>query len=867
MAKFDDKISTLINTQLPDFVIDDHPKFAQFLKTYYQFMESAELQVTSIESTDGITLENETGTTKNLTLNGSKLGAEKTQLDKDDKILLEETVFGKFTFGETITGQTSGATATILAEDLANERVFVSSQNKFIVGETILGSSSNAQAVINAYRPNPVNSIQKLTNFRDPDNVISDFLTKFREEFLQTLPDQLAVGLDKRKLIKNIKSMYRLKGTSKGNEIFFRMLFNEESETFYPRVNMLRVSDGQWDTQRVLRAIVVANTGDTTELTGRQITGETSGATAVVESVTKTIVGSTEISELVINKEYEEGTFQIGEIIRGTSSDDDDYFIKATITGIPGNKNITNDGSLYSTSDLISVDGGGNGATIVIDDIGTGGINEIIVSNAGSNYTIGDSLSFTNTGTEGSGAAGFVSVVNGGISPDRGTPDTTGDDHIILENATTRGDQYFGRKIVQESDTGSGDITDFFITNEGSGYKSLPTVSVTSSTGSNAKVLAFGNDVGRVLGLKTIELGSGYENSPTPPTLTFFKNVVIKSLTGTFLKDETITFSGGATGTAVSFDTDTQLLKLKNVTGTIATGETLFNNTSSGEATVAKIDLATATVDVVATTDTDGRFLNEDGHISESTMKVQDSLYYQDFSYVLKVGQSINRWRDAYKKTMHTSGFYFTGQVDLVNRINMQVRSPVAGIVSGSSDTPLFEVLNILFTTLFGRRLGTVDDGTSLRSNANEPADADLNPDTIEHFGTNTRDITLTRPSIEIDYLSRVRRTIDGVEVKTGFAYAGPRFGTINKFANTAFGVNNPGSKITFKTLNDILVEGTRSTLNGRNGIFLMTSNEDGKLLKTNFALPAVVAESKESFDNTVTNFAQTSITFDDATP
>ena len=29
---------------------------------------------------------------------------------------------------------------------------------------------------------------------------------------------------------------------------------------------------------------------------------------------------------------------------------------------------------------------------------------------------------------------------------------------------------------------------------------------------------------------------------------------------------------------------------------------------------------------------------------------------------------------------------------------------------------------------------------------------------------------------------------IDGVEVKQGYAYAGPKFGTINKFANTAFG-------------------------------------------------------------------------------
>ena len=40
--------------------------------------------------------------------------------------------------------------------------------------------------------------------------------------------------------------------------------------------------------------------------------------------------------------------------------------------------------------------------------------------------------------------------------------------------------------------------------------------------------------------------------------------------------------------------------------------------------------------------------------------------------------------------------------------------------------------------------------------------------------------------NVEIDYTSRVRRTIDGVEVKQGYAYAGPRFGTINKFANTS---------------------------------------------------------------------------------
>ena len=62
--------------------------------------------------------------------------------------------------------------------------------------------------------------------------------------------------LDKRKLIKNIKSVYRAKGTARGHEVFFRFLFNLDSEIFYPREQMLRVSDGQFDTKKIiLRAI------------------------------------------------------------------------------------------------------------------------------------------------------------------------------------------------------------------------------------------------------------------------------------------------------------------------------------------------------------------------------------------------------------------------------------------------------------------------------------------------------------------------------------------------------------------------------------------------------------------------------------
>ena len=865
MAKFNDKISTLINSQLPDFVVDDHPQFAQFLKTYFTFMESAELQVTSIESTDGITLENETGRSFNLILDGSKISSERTQLDAGDKLILEDSSFGKFTVGETVTGGTTNATATVVAEDLVNNRIFISAQDKFKIGEILTGNSSGAQAVINKYRPNPVQNIQQLTNFRDPDKVIADFLTKFRDEFLETIPEELATGLNKRNLIKNIKSMYRLKGTQKGHELFFRILFNEVSETFYPRTQMLRVSDGQWDTQKVLRAI--ATIGDTTDLVGRTVTGQTSGATAVVESVKKFVLGTKEISEFIVNLKTISGTFVIGEQITGTASDTDDYFIKANVTGVPGTKTVTNDGNLYTTADIITINGGGVGASLTINDIGSGGVTEIIIDDGGSGYTTGDLLSFTNTGTQGVNAAGFVAVVNGGFTQETST--STTDDHIVLEDETTRGDQYTGNKIVQEDETNSGlgDITDIYLTNNGSGYTSLPTVSVTSSGGSGANVLAYGTEIGRVIGLKTNELGEGYENSPTPPSIAFRNNLILTSITGTFTADDTITGgTSGATGTAVSFDSDRNLLKVKDVTNNFDIAETITSS-SGGSATLSKLDVASATVDVVAIADTDGKFLNEDGFVSEQTMKIQDSLYYQDFSYVLKVGRSINNWRDSFKKTMHTAGFYFTGQVDLENRINLRIKAPVDGVISGVSESPIFSILNTLFSTLFGRRLGTVDDGTTLRANANIPADVDLNPNTVEHFTANTRDVTLKRPNVVIDYTSRVRRTIDSVNISQGFAYAGPRFGTLNRFANTAFGINNTGSGITFQILNEIKVQGTKSSLDGREGIFLMTSNEDGQKVKTNFTLPAEIAVSQPLFSNTLIKFDADVFTFDNTNP
>ena len=859
MATFKDKITNLINSQVPDFIVQDHPKFLEFVKAYYTFMESAELRVTSVQTTEGILLETETNQENNLLLDASRLDTDRTQLDAGDKIILESSTYGKFTRGETITGQTSNATAVILSEDLTNDRLFISAQDKFIDGETILGNSSNASATINSYRPNPVNNIQDLLNFRDPDKVISSFLTKFRNEFLNTLPETLSSNVDKRKLIKNVKSLYRAKGTSRGHELFFRLLFNENSETIYPRDQVLRASDGKWDSNLILRAI--ATIGDTQNLIGRQITGQSSGATATIENAFKFIIGENEVTEFILNEDTISGTFTVGEEIRGTENDTDDIFIKATITGIPSVISLTNDGTLYEQGEILSVVGGGTGASINVGDIGRGSITNLFIDNGGSSYEIGDDLVFTNTGTGGGSARAKVSVVNGGITQEESTSST--DDHIVLEDETVRGDPYTGNKIVQESGTGSGDITDIRIISGGSNYLSLPTVVVDDTNGSNAVVYAYGSEIGRIQSIDILESGAQHELSPSPPTISLRTKLLLTNVSGSFSVGENVSAVGtdgstSITATIVSYDNSTSILTLSNATGVFGTDVTITSD-GGATATIKIFDQGTASVTVSATAITSGKFINQDGHLSETTMRLQDSLYYQDFSYVIKVGRSINEWRDSFKKTMHAAGFYFTGQVDITERVDVQLRN-ITTINSGKSFTPIQGIINTLFSTIFGRRLGTDTDGTTLRVSPLAGVDPDFNDSTSDHFTSNTRDVTLTS-YYKFNNLVIIKEKTDirSNTTRFGVPAAGP---TMKGVGNLLLG-EFYSSQVRIDQIADLRLTGTQNTsIDGE----LNNLSDFNYRLKTNLAIPAEIwINSSDSFDEDQDTFDQTNITMDAA--
>lgn len=78
-----------------------------------------------------------------------------------------------------------------------------------------------------------------------------------------------------------------------------------------------------------------------------------------------------------------------------------------------------------------------------------------------------------------------------------------------------------------------------------------------------------------------------------------------------------------------------------------------------------------------------GYYLNQDGHLS-SSKRLQDSYFYQQFSYVLYVEESIEKYRELVKQLIHPAGLILFGGIRSVNEVNVETTVPIAS-VSGNA--------------------------------------------------------------------------------------------------------------------------------------------------------------------------------------
>ncbi len=88
-------------------------------------------------------------------------------------------------------------------------------------------------------------ALGKINDARDIDEADQTYLDLIQREIAITVPKKLTA--DKVKLYKNLMKYYSVRGSQESIELFFKILFNDNVEVYYPQTSMLIPSAGTWD--------------------------------------------------------------------------------------------------------------------------------------------------------------------------------------------------------------------------------------------------------------------------------------------------------------------------------------------------------------------------------------------------------------------------------------------------------------------------------------------------------------------------------------------------------------------------------------------------------------------------------------------
>ncbi len=358
-AKITAKAVSQVSEQLPSFISEEYPLFEKFTKNYFEFLESICVYY-------GIVTGYETAYT--------------------------------FTIGETVTGSSTGATATVKATGAFSgiNKLFLEPTNTldFSTDDTLVGSTSAARGNVTKIVRSPVNALKTFSELIDPTTTSEGVLKSYKKELYPNIRDSASVDL--RMFIQHLKDFYRSKGSEKSVRTLFRLLFDQENlDLYYPKNDLLKISDGKWSQDVVLQLVYDSNY---LNFNGLSITGSSSGSTAFVSTVTERKLGTISIIELVITDRV--GTFTIGETITATTAAG--VIVSAIISSQFTGVTITDGGTGYEIGDPLTITDSTNvgyGATANVSATSADQITNITISNSGNGYQVNDVLVFDNTDT------------------------------------------------------------------------------------------------------------------------------------------------------------------------------------------------------------------------------------------------------------------------------------------------------------------------------------------------------------------------------------------------------------------------------------------------------------------------------------
>jgi hypothetical protein len=196
---------------------------------------------------------------------------------------------------------------------------------------------------------------RNLYNFRDIDQTPAQFVQYFKDEYLLGIPNTLEA--DQRLLIKHIVDLYKAKGSKRGYELLFRLLFNVDIRIYLPGEFLFKPSDNQWI---VPNYIEVTDSIYLNQLVGNKIYSSPSGSTALVESYNIININNKVINVLYLSNVV--GNFPYGEHIFCTAIPGLNINNSPFCVGSLSAVSIENGGILFNPGDEVNISGTGSGA-------------------------------------------------------------------------------------------------------------------------------------------------------------------------------------------------------------------------------------------------------------------------------------------------------------------------------------------------------------------------------------------------------------------------------------------------------------------------------------------------------------------------